>query len=320
MRRWDGLGEIPADWGRSVVAIGVFDGVHRGHRTILGSAVARGRDLGLPVVVVTFDPHPERVLRGITPPVLTPMGRRVELLVELGADAVCVLPFDKELSGLFPEEFVRRVLVDALGAAAVVVGEDFRFGHRAAGDVATLTESGMEFGFTANGVGLVSEGEAITSTRVRGLLGEGDVAAAAELLGRPHRVSGKIVHGAARGRELLGFPTANMDLASDIAVPGDGVYAGWLSRLEPVLGQDSRWPAAISVGTNPTFDGAERTVEAYALDREDLELYGSDMAVEFTARIRGQERFDSVDELIVAMRRDVDRCREVLAAEVDDSV
>lgn len=320
MRRWDGLGEIPADWGRSVVAIGVFDGVHRGHRTILGSAVARGRDLGLPVVVVTFDPHPERVLRGITPPVLTPMGRRVELLVELGADAVCVLPFDEELSGLSPEEFVRRVLVDALGAAAVVVGEDFRFGHRAAGDVATLTESGMEFGFTANGVGLVSEGEAITSTRVRGLLGEGDVAAAAELLGRPHRVSGKIVHGAARGRELLGFPTANMDLASDIAVPGDGVYAGWLSRLEPVLGQDSRWPAAISVGTNPTFDGAERTVEAYALDREDLELYGSDMAVEFTARIRGQERFDSVDELIVAMRRDVDRCREVLAAEVDDSV
>lgn len=318
MRRWDGLGEIPADWGRSVVAIGVFDGVHRGHRAIVASAVAHGRELGLPVVVVTFDPHPERVLRGITPPVLTPMGRRVELLADLGADAVCVLPFDKELSGLSPEGFVRRVLVDALGAAAVVVGEDFRFGHRATGDVAALAELGAEFGFTANGVGLVSEGATITSTHVRGLLGEGDVATAAELLGRPHRVSGEIVHGAARGRELLGFPTANMDLPPDTAVPGDGVYAGWLSRLEPVVGQEERWPAAISVGTNPTFDGAERTVEAYALDRDDLELYGSGMAVEFTVRIRGQERFDSVDELIVAMRRDVDRCREVLVTGADD--
>lgn len=312
MRRWDGLEDIPSDWGRSVVAVGVFDGVHRGHQAILASARAHGRELGLPVVVVTFDPHPQRVLRGVTPPVLTPVERRVALMDSLGADAVCVLPFSVELSSLSAEEFVQRVLVDRLGTAAVVVGEDFRFGHRAAGDVAVLAGLGEKYDFTADGVRLVAEGDTITSTRIRSLLDEGDVAAAAELLGRPHRVSGEIVHGAARGRELLGFPTANADLPPDTAVPGDGVYAGWLSRVEPVEGHESRWPAAISVGTNPTFDGAERTVEAYALDRDDLELYGLRMTVDFTARIRGQERFEDIDELIVAMRRDVGRCREVL--------
>ncbi|GHC75218.1 riboflavin biosynthesis protein [Nocardiopsis terrae] len=319
MRRWDGLEDIPSDWGRSVVAVGVFDGVHRGHQAILASARAHGRELGLPVVVVTFDPHPQRVLRGVTPPVLTPVGRRVELMEPFGVDAVCVLPFSEELSSLSAEGFVQRVLVDRLAAAAVVVGEDFRFGHRAAGNVAVLAELGERYDFTADGVRLVAEGETITSTRIRSLLDEGDVAAAADLLGRPHRVSGRIVHGAARGRELLGFPTANADLPPDTAVPGDGVYAGWLSRLEPVGGQEGRWPAAVSVGTNPTFNGAERTVEAYALDRDDLELYGLRMAVDFTARIRGQERFDSIDELIVAMHRDVDRCRDVLAAETGDS-
>lgn len=314
MRRWDGLEGIPSDWGRSVVAVGVFDGVHRGHQEILASARAHGRELGLPVVVVTFDPHPQRVLRGVAPPVLTPVERRVELMDSLGADAVCVLPFNEELSSLSAEEFVQRVLVDRLGTAAVVVGEDFRFGHRAAGNLAVLAELGEKYDFTADGVRLVAEGDTITSTRIRSLLDEGDVATAAELLGRPHRVSGEIVHGAARGRELLGFPTANADLPPDTAVPGDGVYAGWLGRLEPVEGQESRWPAAISVGTNPTFDGAERTVEAYALDRDDLELYGLRMAVDFTVRIRGQERFENIDQLIAAMRRDVDLCRKVLGA------
>ncbi|MFL1377351.1 MULTISPECIES: bifunctional riboflavin kinase/FAD synthetase [unclassified Nocardiopsis] len=312
MRRWDGPEGVPSGWGRSVVAVGVFDGVHRGHQALLATAVERGRELDLPVVVVTFDPHPEAVLRGVTPPVLTPVERRIGLLGEHGADAVCVMPFTKDLSARTPEEFVRALLVDRLHAAAVVVGEDFRFGHRAAGDVAELARLGGESGFTVDGVALVADGEAITSTRVRGLLVDGDVAAAAELLGRPHRVEGEIVHGAARGRELLGFPTANMDLPPHTAVPGDGVYAGWLNRAEPVPGGESRWPAAISVGTNPTFDGAERTVESYALDRDDLELYGVRMTVDFTARIRGQERFDSIDDLIVAMHRDVERCRVVL--------
>lgn len=177
-----------------------------------------------------------------------------------------------------------------------------------------LRDLGAEHGFTAHGVPLVSDdGGPVTSTRVRGLLAEGDVAGAAELLGRPHRVEGHVVHGAARGRELLGFPTANMDLAPGTAVPGDGVYAGWMTRLDAAPEEEARWPAAISVGTNPTFDGAERTVEAYALDRDDLELYGVPMAVGFTVHIRGQERFDSVDELAHAMNRDVDRCRKVLA-------
>lgn len=314
MRRWDGLEGVPSGWGRCVVAVGVFDGVHRGHQAILATAVGRGRELGLPVVVVTFDPHPEAVLRGTTPAVLTHLDRRVELLTEHGADAVCVLPFTKELSSLSPEEFVRRVLVEGLRASAVVVGEDFRFGHRAAGDVAALVALGAEYDFTADGVALVTDGDTVTSTRVRGLLSEGEVSGAAALLGRPHRVEGEVVHGAARGRELLGFPTANMDLSPDTAVPDDGVYAGWLHRAVALPEQDVSWPAAISVGTNPTFDGVERTVEAYALDRDDLDLYGLRMSVDFTVRIRGQKRFDSIDELIVTMRGDVDRCRELLRA------
>ncbi|SHJ33236.1 riboflavin kinase / FMN adenylyltransferase [Nocardiopsis flavescens] len=312
VRRWYGPEGVPSGWGRSVVAVGVFDGVHRGHRALLETAVERGGALGLPVVVVTFDPHPGAVLRGTPPAVLTPLERRIDLLGGYGADAVCVVPFTKDLSGRTPEEFVRDLLVDRLHAAAVVVGEDFRFGHRAAGDVAELARLGAEHGFTVDGVALVADGETITSTRVRALLAAGDVAGAAGLLGRPHRVEGEIVHGAARGRELLGFPTANMDLAPATAVPGDGVYAGWLSRAERSPRGESRWPAAVSVGTNPTFDGAERTVEAYALDRDDLELYGVRMTVDFTARIRGQERFDGIDDLIVAMRRDVERCRVVL--------
>lgn len=314
MRRWDELESIPSGWERSVVAVGVFDGVHRGHRTIVGAAAELGRELGAPVVAVTFEPHPQAVLRGTGPAVLTPVDRRVELLGRSGADAVVVLPFTEELSALSPEEFARHVLGDHLHAAAVVVGEDFRFGHRAAGTVDVLHDLGAEHGFTAHGAPLVfSGGDPVTSTRVRELLAEGEVAGAAELLGRPHRVEGHVVHGAARGRELLGFPTANMDLAPGTAVPGDGVYAGWMTRLDAAPGEEIRWPAAISVGTNPTFDGAERTVEAYALDRDDLELYGVPMAVDFTVRIRGQERFDSVDELVHAMNRDVDRCRKVLA-------
>ncbi len=293
--------------------MGVFDGVHRGHQAVIATAARRAHALELPVVVVTFDPHPQAVLRGSTPSVLTPMDRRVELLEQHGADAVCVLPFTEELSALSAEEFVQTVLVDHLHAAAVVVGEDFRFGHRAAGNVAVLSELGNKHDFTADGVSLVTDGATVTSTRVRALLDEGAVASAAGLLGRPHRVEGWVVHGAARGRELLGFPTANMNLTPHAAVPGDGVYAGWLSHTSPSEGRESRWPAAISVGTNPTFDGAERTVEAYALDRDDLELYGAHMAVEFAEHIRGQERFDSIDELIVAMRRDVDRCRDVLS-------
>lgn len=315
MRRWYGLEEIPPDWGRSVVAVGVFDGVHRGHQAILRTAGERARALGLPVVVVTFDPHPDAVLRGGPAPAeLTSPGRRAELLGEHGAAAVCVLPFTVDLSRLTAEEFVRSVLAERLRAAAVVVGEDFRFGNRAAGDVRTLAVLGEKYDFAAEGVRLVADGETISSTLVRGLLSRGDVAAAAARLGRPHRVEGVVVHGAARGRELLGFPTANVHTDPGRAVPSDGVYAGRLLRTRPRPGQEQCWSAAVSVGTNPTFDGVERTVEAYALDRDDLELYGEHMAVDFVEHIRGQERFADVGELIAAMRRDVDRVRRILAA------
>ncbi|WP_179642296.1 bifunctional riboflavin kinase/FAD synthetase [Spinactinospora alkalitolerans] len=315
MRRWLGPDEIPRDWGRSVVTVGVFDGVHRGHQTILRRAAEHARRLGLPVVVVTFDPHPDSVVRGgAAPAALTSGERKAALLEEHGADAVCVLPFTRELASLSAEEFVQRVLVDRLHTAAVVVGEDFRFGHKAAGDVETLVTLGEKYDFTAEGVRRVAGADTITSTLIRGLVAEGDVAGALEELGRPHRVEGVVVHGAARGRELLGFPTANLDLPPGTAVPADGVYAG---RLLPV-GPDedgSCWPAAVSVGTNPTFEGDRRTVEAYALDRDDLDLYGRHMAVDLLHHIRPMLRFDSVGELIEAMARDVARTRELLIGE-----
>ncbi|MFC3999417.1 bifunctional riboflavin kinase/FAD synthetase [Nocardiopsis sediminis] len=314
MRRWDGLEGIPRNPGRSVVTIGVFDGVHRGHQGVLRAAVARARAADLPVVAVTFEPHPDSVVRGRpAPAVLTPLDRRVALLGANGADAVCVLPFTEELSRLPAAEFVRQVLVERLNAAAVVVGAGFRFGHRASGDLHELEVLGEKYDFAVEGVPPVADdGTAITSTRIRALIAGGDVGAAAAALGRPHRVGGVIVHGAARGRELLGFPTANLDHPPASAIPADGVYAGWLLHAEPAPGTERYWPAAISVGTNPTFEGSPRTVEAYALDRDDLDLYDAPMAIDFVHRIRAQERFDGIDELIAAMARDVRRAAELM--------
>ncbi|MFC4906432.1 bifunctional riboflavin kinase/FAD synthetase [Actinomadura gamaensis] len=322
MRRWQGLDEVPADWGRSVVTVGVFDGVHRGHARIVRAAAGRARERGLRSVVVTFEPHPDEVVRpGGHPPLLTGARRRAELLEELGADAVLVLPFTADLAGEAADDFVRRVLVDGLHAEHVIVGADFRFGHRARGDVALLTELGDKYDFTAEGMPLVAETDArtdaetetITSTRVRAELDAGDVEAAARALGRPHRVEGVVVRGHQRGR-ALGFPTANLETPPHTAVPKDGVYAGWLVA-DTERFPDFRWPAAISIGTNPTFDGVERTVEAYALDRDDLDLYGEHMAVDFLARIRDTLRFDSIEALIEEMHRDVARARDLTAAE-----
>ncbi len=311
MYRWYGLGEVPAGWGESVVTIGVFDGVHRGHQRIVGRAAHLGRERGLPVVVITFDPHPDEVIRpGSHPPFLCSARRRAELLAQLGADAVCVLPFTLEFSRLDPDEFVRTVLVERFHAAVVVVGEDFRFGHKAAGDVALLAKLGEKYEFTAEGMPLlVADGAIISSTSIRQMLGAGDVAAAAKALGRPHRVEGTVVRGHRRGK-ALGFPTANLETPPHTAVPADGVYAGWLASLDG--GRDAqRWPAAISIGTNPTFGEGERTVEAYAIDRDDLDLYGVHAAIDFIARLRGTLRFDSVGALVAQMRRDVDRAREL---------
>jgi riboflavin kinase / FMN adenylyltransferase len=315
--RWRGLGDVPVDWGRSVVTIGVFDGVHRGHQRIIGRAVDVARGLGLPMVVITFDPHPAHVIRpGSHPVLLCTTGRRAELLAGLGTDAVCLLPFTPELSRLSPEEFVRTALVDRLHTAAVLVGESFRFGHRAAGDVALLAKLGEKYDFSAEGVPLLTGGGMkISSSVIRQKLAGGDVTGAAEDLGRPHRVEGVVVPGHRRGR-ALGFPTANLETFPHSAIPGDGVYAGWLSTLGEQEGQEyeeASWPAAISVGTNPTFDGKDRVVEAYALDRDDLELYGRHVGVDFAARLRGMDRFDSPEALAEQMHRDADRARAITA-------
>ena len=310
MQRWQGLDDVPGDWGSSVVTIGVFDGVHRGHQHIVGRAGEVAGRLGLPVAVVTFEPHPAEVTRpGSHPPLLCSVRRRVQLLGGQGCDAVCVLPFTLDFSRLGPDDFVRTVLADRLHARWVVVGENFRFGHRAAGDVPLLAELGEKYDFGAEGVPLLAEhGVTISSSGIRDLLNQGDVTGAAEDLGRPHRVEGVVVRGQQRGR-ALGFPTANLETAPYTASPADGVYAGWLARLGADGQEEQRWPAAISVGTNPTFDGRERTVEAYALDRDDLDLYGTHVAVDFAARLRGMVRFDSAAALTEQMYRDVDEAR-----------
>ena len=313
MQRWRGLEDIPQDWGRSVVTIGSYDGVHRGHQLIIGRAVERARELGVPAVVVTFDPHPSEVVRpGSHPPLLAPHHRRAELMAELGVDALLILPFTTEFSKLSPAEFVAKVLVDKLHARVVVEGPNFRFGHRAAGTVAFLAEQGTTYDFEVEVVdlyvsGSAGGGEPFSSTLTRRLVAEGDVEGAREILGRPHRVEGVVVRGAQRGREL-GFPTANVETLPHTAIPADGVYAGWLH-----VGGEAM-PAAISVGTNPQFDGTERTVEAYAIDRVGLDLYGLHVAVDFLAYVRGMAKFDSIDALLVAIADDVKRSRELVEA------
>ncbi len=309
-----GLDEVPDTWGPSVVTIGVFDGVHRGHQRIVTTAAAAAAGLGLPLVVVTFSPHPAEVIRpGSHPRLLCTLRRRAQLLAELGAAAVCVLEFTLEFSRLGPDEFVRAVLADRLHTRRVVVGENFRFGHRAAGDLALLAELGEKYDFLAEGVPLLAQdGVTMSSSAIRDLLAAGDVAGAARGLGRPHRVEGVVVRGDQRGR-ALGFPTANLETAEHTAIPADGVYAGWLASLDAEGHEAERWPAAISVGTNPTFDGRRRVVEAYALDRDDLDLYGVHVAVDFAARLRGMVRFDSVDALIGQMRLDIAETRALVA-------
>lgn len=309
MQIWRSLDQVPGDLGPTAVVIGNFDGVHLGHRHVLARAreIAQERDLA--VVAVTFDPHPMAVLRPEhAPTTLTSLEVRADLLGDAGADAVLAVPFDRDVASWTPEEFIERVLVRGLHAAAVVVGANFRFGHRAAGDVATLREAGERLGFTAEGIPLDGGPPVWSSTYVRMSLAAGDVAGAAEALGRAYSVRGVVVEGDKRGREL-GYPTANVPTDALTAVPPDGVYAGWLRRLDT----GERYPAAISVGTNPTFDGVrDRRVESYVLDRTDLDLYGVEVEVSFVERLRGMVAFDSVDALVEQMADDVDRARELL--------
>jgi riboflavin kinase/FMN adenylyltransferase len=306
---WRSLDDVPADLGRTAVVIGNFDGVHLGHQHVVREARAAADADGLRVVAVTFDPHPMAVLRPEhAPTTITDLETRAALLQTAGVDDVLALPFDRDVASWTPQEFAQRVLADALHAAVVVVGANFRYGTRASGDVATLTESGEELGFRAVGVPLDGGPQVWSSTYVRTCLATGDVAGAAQALGRPFVVRGVVVRGDRRGREL-GFPTANVPTRELTAAPADGVYAGWLGRLD----NGDRYPAAISVGTNPTFDGErERRVESYVLDRDDLELYDVEVEVAFVDRIRGMVRFEGVDALIETMHDDVKRAREIL--------
>ena len=317
MLRWRGLEPTPGDLGRTVITVGMYDGVHRGHQALIGAAVSRARAMRRPCLLLTFDPHPAEVIRpGSHPAILTSLDRKAELVADLGVDAMCVLPFTPEFMRLAPESFTHTVLVERLHAAQVVVGENFTYGHRASGNVGTLTVEGRRFGFAVEGVALAEDssdgGEVpISSTYVRACVAAGDMVSAARALGRPHRVDGVVVRGDRRGREL-GYPTANVESPPFTAVPADGVYAGHLVTRDPRSGASrERLPAAISVGTNPTFQGSRRTVEAYVLDW-DGDLYGEHVGVEFAQRLRPMAAFPDVDALLAAMDKDVADTRTIL--------
>ncbi len=323
MQVFTDLSQVPEGFGPSVVTIGNFDGVHRGHQAVLGRIVELARAGGHRAVAVTFDPHPAAVHRpDAAPELLTGMRDRLELLAGTGLDAVLLVEYTLDFASQTPEEFVSRWLVEGLRASTVVVGHDVRFGKDNSGTLATMVELGGAHGFEV--VAIDDVGTCVppsgtgrqrwSSSAVRALLAEGDVAQAAGVLGRPHRVRGTVVHGDARGREL-GFPTANLGAMTGM-VPADGVYAGRL--LRPALAEtdpghpDTRLPAAISIGTNPTFDGVERRVEAYVLDRDDLELYDEEVVLELVERLRPTLRFDGIEPLVAQMREDVARAREIL--------
>jgi riboflavin kinase/FMN adenylyltransferase len=298
-----------------VATIGVFDGVHRGHQAIIAKAVKLAAELGVPSALLTFVPHPSEVVRpGSHPPVLTTIVRRAELVEALGVDVFCALPFTLEFSRMAPDEFVHQALVERLHAAAVIVGDNFRFGHKAAGDIALLQRLGRTFGYTAQGVELLQEGDRpLSATYVRSCVQAGDMVTAAQVLGRPHRVDGVVERGDERGRKL-GYPTANLRTEQFAAVPADGVYAGRVVQLDEWGRTVEGAPlgiAAISVGTNPTFEVRQRRVEAYILDFS-ADLYGVNIGVEFVRRLRGMERFDSVDALVSQMSVDVEQTRTAM--------
>jgi riboflavin kinase / FMN adenylyltransferase len=308
--RYDGVEAVPDGLGPTVVTVGMFDGVHRGHRALLDRVAAEAAGRSLPAAAVTFDRHPLSVLRpGSEPPLLTTLDGKVELLGRAGMDVVLVLAFTRELSEVGAEAFATEVLFDTLAAKAVVVGENFRFGHKAAGDPALLAELGRPRGIDVVAVGLHADGgQVVSSTRVRAELAAGDVAAAAVSLGRPYAVEGLVVSGDRRGRSLLGIPTANLDTPAGIAIPADGVYAGTVTDE----GDSQARPAAVSVGTNPQF-GTERRVEAHVLDF-DGDLYGHRVTVDFRHRVRDQATFPSVDDLAAQIRADIDQARGLLSS------
>ncbi len=314
MRLWTECAQVPDDWPASVVTIGVFDGVHRGHRELIRAAVGQAARNALPCVVMTFEPNPAEVVGHGEPPTrIATLQHRVRLIRELGVDAIIEITFTKELAQWSPERFAAELLRDRLHAATVVVGANFRFGHKARGDVDLLTELGQTLGFIVVVAELLvvdGQGVPVSSTGLRECIAQGDVAAAARSLARPHRVEGTVVLGDGRGREL-GFPTANLEPTPYPTIPADGVYAGRIV-LDPYGESQEAIPAAISVGTNPTFDGIGRRIEAFGYDAGDLDLYDQHVAVDFVAKIRDQEKFADAEALIAAMGVDVDTARSIL--------
>jgi riboflavin kinase / FMN adenylyltransferase len=310
VRRYDGLAALPKDMGPTVATVGMFDGVHRGHRALLDRVASEAAARGVAAAAVTFDRHPLAVLRpGSEPPLLTTLDRKVELLGQAGMQVVLVLEFTRELSEVGAEAFADEVLFDALAARAVVVGENFRFGHKAAGDPALLASLGRPRGVEVVAVPLHADGDqVVSSTRVRAELAKGDVAAAAASLGRPYAVEGEVVVGDRRGRPLLGVPTANLAVPAGVALPTDGVYAGHLTDDADGVAR----PAAISVGTNPQF-GTDRRVEAHVVDF-DADLYGHRVSVGFAHHLRGQAVFATTDELSAQIHADIDQARRLLSS------
>lgn len=313
MDYWEDLGGIPAGSGPSVVTIGNFDGVHRGHREVLSRVVAEAKKRNATSVVITFDPHPAVVHRpDAAPSQIMGLEDKKIFIESVGVDALLVLHYSLEFASQSAEEFVTRYISEPLHACAVVVGHDVRFGRDNEGDFRRMQELGKKLGFDVIGIDDFGEDRRCSSTWVREALADGEVEAAAEILGRPHRMVGEVIHGAARGREL-GFPTANLSPEAEGFIPADGVYAGWL-----VDDKGRRWPAAISVGSNPTFEDVPRQVEAHVIDRtdekvEDFNLYGQRVVVEFVQRLRPMVAYRGIEALIEQMTEDVERTRDVLA-------
>jgi riboflavin kinase / FMN adenylyltransferase len=309
-RVFRGLDQVPAGLDPTVATVGMFDGVHRGHQALLRRVVEEAAARQALPAAVTFDRHPLEVLRPeAAPPLLCSLPERIELLGAAGMELLLVLAFGEALSQVPADQFATRVLFDALAARAVVVGENFRFGNRAAGDVALLAALGAGRGVAAVGVPLHADehGEVISSTRIRAELARGDVRAAAFSLGRPYGVTGPVVKGAGRGR-ALGVPTANVEVGERIALPAFGVYAGRV-----VVEHGEPMPAAINVGVSPQFDGDQTRVEAYLLDF-DGDLYGRRLSVWFEHRLRGEQVFPGVDELVAKMHEDITETRRLLDA------
>lgn len=310
MEVYDGIEAVPAGFGPSAVTIGKFDGVHRGHRAVLDRLCALATERGLDPVVLTFDRHPLSLLKPeACPDAVVSNAQKTDLLAQSPVAATIVLRFDRELASMPAEDFVRDILVGRLATRLVLTGADFRFGARGAGDVALLRRLGDELGFEVVLLDdVTAEDGRISSTMIRDLLADGRVRMATAALGRYHRIRSTVVHGDHIGREL-GFPTANLDPAIEGYLPVDGVYAAFAE----VRGE--RYPSAVSIGNNPTFEGVpDRQVEAHLLDQR-LDLYGATIELDFVEYIRPMAKFANVDELVVALREDAERIRAILAAE-----